>query len=173
MYSNYTATLAPVLLLLLASAAHAQYVGVTTESFDGAQGIIIFNRACHADHPGSRMCTSKEFIETLNPPIAGSSGERAWVRPEFIPVAYSGTISEAIVADISGEWSSPNGLTCKAWLDPSGSGLTVELSAGSFQTRDCEEALKVACCIPVPEPSAALSIPSGAAMVLTLAKLRR
>jgi hypothetical protein len=167
-----TTILAALALLLLATTANAQYVGVTSGTFDGAQGIIIFNHACHADHPGSRMCTSEEFIETLNSPIAGSSGERAWIRPEFKPVAYGGTSSRATVVDASGIGTDSGGFTCQAWADPSYYGLTVELAVGSFQLRSCEEVRKVACCIPVPEPSASLSIPSGAAMVLALAKLR-
>ena len=54
-----TTTLALLFLLLFATAADAQYVGVTEEAFDGGQGVITYNRACNAAHPGSRMCTSE------------------------------------------------------------------------------------------------------------------
>ena len=87
-------------VLLFASAANAQYVGITGTAFDGAQGVFTYNRACHAAHPGSRMCTSEEVLETVNPPTLGSPGEIAWVRPVFKP---SSTGSSSLwLADASG-----------------------------------------------------------------------
>ncbi len=41
-------------LLVFASAANAQYVGVTDTAFYSLQGVITYNRACHATHPGTR-----------------------------------------------------------------------------------------------------------------------
>jgi hypothetical protein len=149
---------------------NAQYVGVTAETFDGVPGVFTFNRACHAAHAGSRMCTSEEVMNTVNPPTVGSPGERAWVRPVFQPMDTGSTSSRTL--DASGVWSSSGGLTCDSWTNPNGRALTIDLGIGSFWVQDCDIALKIACCIPVPEPSAALSIPSGAAMVLALAKLR-
>jgi hypothetical protein len=154
-------------LLLFATAATAQYVGVTTETFDGGQGVITYNRACHAAHPGSRMCTSQEIMSTVNPPVAGSPGEVAWVRPVYQPT------STTYLIDVSGQLYIS---TCEGWSEApnSNNGFVVQLDTGSFysQLMQCNIPNKVTCCIPVPEPSAALSIPSGAAMVLALAKLR-
>ena len=48
-------------------AASAQYVGVTTDSWDGASGgPFYFNRACQADFSGSRMCSSEEILKTVS-----------------------------------------------------------------------------------------------------------
>jgi hypothetical protein len=154
--------LATASLLLLASAANAQYVGVTSETFDGAQGVFTYNRACHAAHPGSRMCTSEEVIKTLNPPVVGSPGDLAWVIPVFQPTGYTHSV------DRSGRGAA----ACFGWSETDRDGLAVQLDRGGFVYSTCEVVRKVTCCIPVPEPSASLSIPSGAGMLLVLAKLR-
>ena len=164
-------TLATFALLLFASAANAQYVGVTATTFDGQQGVFTYNLACHAAHPGSRMCTSEEVMETVNPPIVGSPGEVAWVRPVLKPVATGA--SSSISTDASGVTTSPYNLSCDGWTSDEDQGLTVQLDTGEFAIASCFPAQhRVSCCIPVPEPSAALSIPSGAGMLLALAKLR-
>jgi hypothetical protein len=162
--------LATASLLLLASAANAQYVGVTSETFDGTQGVFTYNRACHAAHFGSRMCTSEEVMKTVNPPTAGSPGELSWVRPVFQPIATGNT--NRFAGDASGLMIQPADLTCIGWSNTGPNGMTLDLSTGSFGTNACTDALKVTCCIPVPEPSASLTIPSGAGMLLVLAKLR-
>lgn len=72
-------------LLLAATSSEAQYVGATTATLDCSGGIFTFNRACHADFSGSRMCKSVEMIDTVNPPIVGNPGERAWVLATFQP----------------------------------------------------------------------------------------
>jgi hypothetical protein len=153
MHTFRTAVLAPLLLLLLATAANAQYVGVTAETFDGAAGSFAINRACHAAHPGSRICTTEEIAGTVNPPVVGSPGELAWVK----------------TTDPAWPLSSYN---CEDWTTIDGSGVKVSLDDGELIPFACQFPSPIACCIPVPEPSAALSIPSGAAMVLALAKLR-
>jgi hypothetical protein len=145
--------LAPLLLLLLATTANAQYVGVTAETFDGAAGLFTINRACHAAHSDSRICTPEEIFKTVNPPVAGSAGELAWVN-RTVP-------AWPVTAD-----------NCRNWTDASSSGTVVKLDDGSIEGLFCGTPARVACCIPVPEPSASLSLPSGAAMVLALAKLR-
>jgi hypothetical protein len=48
----------------------------------------------------------------------------------------------------------------------------MQLDMGSFSETECATAVKISCGIPIPEPSAALSIPSGAAMMFALAKIR-
>ncbi len=161
--------LAAASVLVLATSAAAQYVGVTVETFDGAQGVFTYNRACHAAHPGSRMCTSKEIFETINPPVVGDPGELAWVRPTYQP---TGTTN---MWDISGQTVES---TCASWSRTIGNGFAVTLDKGAFTGNGdgtspaCSTSLRIACCIPVPEPSAAVTIPSGAAMVFALAKLR-
>jgi hypothetical protein len=153
-----------VAALLIPISASAQYVGVTSTTFDGGQGVFTYNIGCHAAHRGSRMCTSTEVMNTVNPPIVGSSGETAWVRPVHQP----GGSVDLYLLDASGETA----LSCDGWSVTGTYGLTIDLSDGVFYLNSCPSARKVTCCIPVPEPSAALSIPSGAAMVLALAKLR-
>jgi hypothetical protein len=148
-----TSTLAALALLLLATTANAQYVGVTPTSFDGAAGLFNINRACHAAHPGSRICTTQEIADTVNPPVVGSPGDLAWVRttdPAWPVVERN----------------------CEEWTSIDRAGVKVSLEDGALIPFACQFPSPIACCIPVPEPSASLSIPSGAAMVLVLAKLR-
>ncbi len=146
---------APLLLsLLFASVAHAQYVGVTVDVFGGDQGIFAYNRACHAAHPGSRMCTTEEVGISVNPPIVGSPGEFAWVK----------TTNPA--------WPLINGENCNAWTETDSEAALLKLEDGTLAGRGCDVPRRVACCIPVPEPSASLTIPSGVGMLLALAKLR-
>ncbi len=157
--------LANAALLFLTTAANAQYVGVTSETFDGAQGVFTYNRACHAAHPGSRMCTSQEIMSTVNPPVVGNPGEMAWVHPVYQAVSTS-------LIDVSGARDVG---TCAGWREVNFyEGFVVQLDTGSFysQFMQCNIPNKVTCCIPVPEPSASLTIPSGVAMVFAMAKLR-
>ncbi len=159
---------APLLLsLLFASAAHAQYVGVTVEVFDGAQGIFTYNRACHAAHPGSRMCTSEEMVNTVNPPVVGSAGELAWVKPA--PQPYGNSFDALDASSIPMAMSE---YTCEAWSTTNAAGFVVKLEDGMFEVQSCQFPSRVTCCIPVPEPSASLTIPSGVGMLFVLAKLR-
>jgi len=171
-YSLRTTSAASLaILVFLATAASAQYVGVTTEAFDGGQGVFTYNRACNAAHVGSRMCTSEEIMETINPPLVGDPGELAWVRPTYQPTG--GTTPQW---DISGQSVAT---TCFGWSKnlPDYYGFAMTLDKGTFTGNDftgptCSTSLRIVCCIPVPEPSAAVTIPSGAAMVFALAKLR-
>jgi hypothetical protein len=118
-------TLATVSLLFLTTTANAQYVGVTDGTFDGAQGIFTYNRACHEAHPGSRMCTSQEIMSTVNPPVVGNPDEMAWVRPVYQPTG--GTYH----VDVSGVFDAQ---TCAGWSQAANGyiGFVVQLDTGSF-----------------------------------------
>ena len=117
-----------------------QLVGFTTESFLGDRGVLDFTKACQADFPGSRMCTSTEIMKTTAVPVL--AGLVAWVRPHIITNTGTGS-----AIDASGVQEEASDLSCKGWttrLSPF-TGLSVSLT-GSFGVLTCEAPLRVACC---------------------------
>ena len=120
-----------------------QYVGATATAFDGGQGLFTYNLACNAAHAGSRMCTSEEVMNTINPPIVGSPGEAAWVRPLYQP---GGRVDLALV-DASGQLATG---ACEGWSVTGGSGLTIDLDDGAFHRNSCASARRITCCALVP-----------------------
>ena len=110
--------------------ARFQFVGFSEPGVSG--GILGLNRACHAAFPSSRMCTTVEIMETVNPPMPAGDG---WVRPvlQAATTADGGSAGgEVAVLDASGYSSnggvsfpgleSADDLTCGAWreVDPGG-----------------------------------------------------
>jgi hypothetical protein len=59
----------------------AVFVGVTVEAVKGYKGVVSFNKLCHSNFPKSRICNSKEIIETADPPDFFSGFRYAWVHP--------------------------------------------------------------------------------------------
>ena len=164
------------LLLALPLAAQAQtskafqFVGNTTETLRGDTGILGMTRACQAEYPASKMCTSEEYAQTVKMPAPLSDPDaRAWIRPSFKPTGSSG------VQDVSGVNAAASDLTCLGWRssDSGVNGLVV-LSRGSFWTSRCNETRPATCCalIPVPEPPTSMLNGTAAASLASLAFLR-
>ena len=132
--------------------SESQFVGFTTEAFDGGQGVVTYTNACNSTFPGSHMCTSEEFLNTINFP-AGISSSKGWIRPVFQPLVWSRTSSDLLIAlDASGIKSDPQDLTCKGWGgNLGGTGLRVT-GKGIFHTGNCitTSPSPVACCAPAP-----------------------
>jgi hypothetical protein len=130
-----------------------QLVGFTSAAFTADVGVFGFTLACQAELSGSRMCTSKEVVETTDIP-SGLTGT-AWVRPSFAPVGW-GSASVLALLDASGVPGVIGGgadgpLSCTGWSQASTtSGLTVD-SDGRFKASPCSSGVhSVACCAPVP-----------------------
>jgi hypothetical protein len=123
-----------------------QLVGFTSAPFKGGVGVRTLTQACQAEFDAAaRMCRSTEVLETVVWPAALTGS--AWVMPVYVP-GTNGT-------DASGANSgSPAGLSCAAWSEGGGAGLSVD-ATGAMQPRDCGNTLSVACCEPVrmPKPS--------------------
>ncbi len=107
--------------------------GFTTETFTGAQGVLAFTIACQVEFEDSRMCTSKEILETVDVPLVLEG--TAWVRPTYVEGGH----------DISGVEDSPEHYTCKGWTFDGNKGLVVT-EDGKFNTLVCNNLFKVACC---------------------------
>jgi len=167
-----------------ASSVHAQaadpyqWVGTTTQTFNGNSGFLSMTTACRADFgAGARMCSTVEILEstTLTPNV-----EECWVRPVFQPIG-NGSLS-VMVLDATGVYldgqdggTQPQNFTCNGWTNASSSrnGLVLRVSGG-FEIKQCGGNRPVACCapIPVPEPNASLAIPTGVLGMVLLSSIR-
>lgn len=106
----------------------------------GNAGIVALNRSCNTVHPGSRMCTSAEVMNTPDAPYLPHNV--LWVRPEIVGVTPTG---EAI--DASGISATAGELTCSGWI--SGTfGLAI-INIGGFNILSCTSEFNIACCAPV------------------------
>jgi hypothetical protein len=147
----------------MAGAADYELKGLTTNTFDGDEGIYGFTLACQAEFGSdARMCNSIEVMETTNLPSLPTSGG-GWVRP--VVVAADSTA----VRDASGHSFTPS-LSCNSWSSASVStaGLIFVDALGGggggtagyiFAHGFCNGSLAVACCSPTPQAVAA-AVPS-------------
>ena len=121
-----------------------QYVGVSSGTIDGGQGIRAMTELCHADYPGSRMCMTEEYVKTSNFPTA-EAGASAWINPSQLVADSDGWTDNYTGIFLN----TPYKLNCRAWGSSSSgwheSGTKV-LAGGSFSNTLCHNALPVACC---------------------------
>lgn len=131
--------------------SQGQFVGFSTATFNGGQGMVTYTNACQQDYPASWMCTSKEFLETKVYPATTGQG---WIRPTFVPIgaATGNNINYFLVHDMSGSIASSDnpitaGMSCSGWQATTVSwvGLTV-IASGKFERRGCNTDFAVACC---------------------------
>jgi hypothetical protein len=123
------------------SASRPQFVGFSTDTFDGSQGVITYTRACQLDYPGSRMCTTEEFLSTTDYPIVDSSAF-GWIRP-VVTAAYVSTTSN--IVDVSGFSADVLASSCNGWRATSAHGLYVD-GKGRLSNETCEAIMPVSCC---------------------------
>jgi hypothetical protein len=139
--------------LLEASASGYQLKGFSAQTVRGDGGVLTMSSACAASFPGSRMCTSREILDTTNVPVFTNNND-AWVRPTHVEVATGGNVT-AVALDESGV-STPNtgssgasaeDLSCRGWIASANLGLVVS-DEGSFRLVACNANRPVACCGP-------------------------
>jgi hypothetical protein len=138
--------------MLEASASGYQFKGFSGGNVRGDGGVLAMTSACAATFAGSRMCTSREILETTVVPNIAVNTE-AWVRPNFTPVATGTATSVAL--DESGvptlSSATANGtaedMSCRGWTATSNQGLVVNRN-GSFRLQGCNNNRPVACCGP-------------------------
>jgi hypothetical protein len=120
----------------LPSVQQRTFLGVSTLMLKGDRGFGRYNAACHDDFPGSRMCTTKEYIETVNPPEVETE---AWIRPDYVRGGYGSVI------DITGSSSTPGYMSCAGWTNDSYHGLTIA-PGGVIFAKPCSPEKPIACC---------------------------
>jgi len=126
--------------------ARFQLVGTTSATFEGDRGVLRFTLACQGQFgAGSRMCESREVLETTDVPTGLSE---SWVRPTFAGFAGANNF---LLLDASGITEEPVTMSCDGWRSNESSrrGLTVS-PFGQFESRLCNSPVGVACCALVP-----------------------
>jgi hypothetical protein len=111
------------------------------------------NSYCNQSFPGSRMCTTVEFAETVGGPTVGSN---AWIRPVVIPLGFgwlnSGNQPEFRVVDAvrTGFPDKPGYLSCFGWNNSQNTvrGLFIVTGRGAISQTQCDSTLAIACCAP-------------------------
>jgi len=124
-----------------------QYVGVSSGTIDGEQGIRAMTEVCHAYYLGSRICMTEEYVKTSNFPTAVAGGN-AWISPsQLAGVGDVGTYNDFPVVEVFSGKQSVNGgraLSCSGWNGGS-SGIIV-MADGGFSSSQCSISNAVACC---------------------------
>lgn len=135
-----------------------QFVGFSTRSVQGTGGILRMNLACQETFARSRICNSKEIVETtvlpsiVGQPIPPGGAQPGWVRPSAI-VGRGANIgietTVAMQADVEN-------FSCRGWITLSSSGIApgTGLSMnqhGQFLLSSCTSTIKVACCAVIDE----------------------
>jgi hypothetical protein len=139
-----------------------RFVGFSTATTNGnAGGLLRMNEICGWDWPGSRLCTTHEYI--LSAPYGPMPGElqHAWIIPSFVTVVlqeqgYAGQ-GAVYCVDKSGWgwretipfWSNDSLGTCHQWTSDSSTlvGLSVASATGTISSAGCNNSLHCACCL--------------------------
>lgn len=116
------------------SSSVSEFIGFTTATFDGAQGVATYTGACGVDYAGSHMCTSEEFLNSKTFPATSGNG---WIRPTYVPAGSN-------IRDMSGA----DAFACGGWsaTGVAFDGLYVDFS-GRFSLSTCTTVRAVACCL--------------------------
>ena len=130
-----------------------QFVGFTSNVMPADSGIVGFSSQCNSDYLGSKACTTKEFVESVQL-SSGNAADVGWVLPYMFAVSNpGGTSSTYLVEVITGEMGRyASNFTCDSWstTSPNNSGYISGLSVnglGQFNITPCTDAtIKVACC---------------------------
>jgi hypothetical protein len=118
-----------------------QFVGLSGEAVGCGDGIRPLQLACNQSFPGSRPCTSAEYINTVAPP---QHDALAWILPKIVDFAARSD-GNLYALDISGIVAHPRDFTCQGWQ---GIGTHLGLSPnGAFVANlSPEDTHPVACC---------------------------
>jgi len=124
-----------------------QFVGNSTGTVNGSQGIRAMTELCQADFVDSRVCTTEDYAKTTNFPASIPNTTYAWIIPSNVVGSGNGLNSGAPVNDIySGQvGASIANFTCGGWRIIGGTGLRVS-GTGQFWVSACNTPIPVSCC---------------------------
>jgi hypothetical protein len=125
-----------------------QFVGFSSGTTDGAQGMLSMHALCQADFgETARICTSREFWLSPNAKAPTSSEGDAWIHPEPHDSGGGGGTTDFSGYVIDGYSKSP---ACNGWNDNTSSvvGLIVRDTDGIPSHADCINVFRVTCCAP-------------------------
>jgi len=134
---------------LLGDGPRFQFVGLTTDSFHGAHGLLNYGQECQLDFPGSRMCTTGDMLSTSVIPT-DPARDLAWIRPNIIAAHWN--VTGWIALDLSGISVAPDNMNCTRWQSNSNQGLALQTGTSKYgvvELADCSSILPVTCCAQV------------------------
>lgn len=113
-----------------------RFVGTSAATSAGDAGIFGLSTLCAEEFSGRRICMSREFIETVDPPLEPNPPSEprvlAWIHPTFVPTFTVDSATNLIhyPRDISGQLAR----NCDGWSSSSTnmSGLSVYAYLGRF-----------------------------------------
>ena len=125
------------------------FQGFSSTSVDGSAGTRSMKSACNSSFSGSKICTTKEFLNsTYNASAANLSGS-AWVLPELQGYATGNAFAMEKWSGIAKEGTSnpEREFTCQGWASSTSTyrGMSVA-STGSVGRTTCNNSQPVACC---------------------------
>lgn len=108
-----------------------QFIGATTATVDGQGHLLGWQPLCLAENPGSRVCTTRDFVESVQPPVM-EVGDKWWVMPYWIDSEheYSGRFNQSASCAIVQR--------------------LIDYAHPIFSTGSCNDLHPVACCALVP-----------------------
>ena len=119
-----------------------QYVGNSSGLSKGGAGIRALSGLCESTYNNSRMCTTEEYIKTINFP-SEIPNINAWISPAFIGVSEDRYFFDKSTG-LSQRYNAPN---CVGFSSISTSFFGVTVSeTGRFETGFCSDDKPVACC---------------------------
>ena len=145
--------IATVLATLLTAPAFAdslKYLGPSSATAQGDEGVLGFNALCQATFKSSQFCNSSDILRSGSIASATSTANGMWVKPDIRGFVLKADGSAAFAIDASGRLlarTSGRDPACAGWTSLSAdfSGLLV-LDAGGFSLGTCDIAREAACC---------------------------
>jgi hypothetical protein len=124
----------------------ASFIGFSSAADAGDAGYAVLSQKCDAAYPGSRMCSTAEYLNSVHPAKTFRSNSGAWIRS--VRGGPSSDVSGALIgSDTAGD-------NCSGWFTAGSGfggstnvhvGLTVN-GRGQFQPAACTARRAVACC---------------------------
>ena len=118
--------------------ARSQFVGFSTSTVTGTEGIFAMQQACNDFSSDSHVCNSTEVAQStynLNTPLPKNS--EAWILVDIRSALSQFNLKRE---------NSPKTLSCDGWNTTEGAMGATVTAKGMFKTADCNVATYVACC---------------------------
>ena len=153
MNANFTAVESAVddnhsRISVLEAMVNPVFQGFSSTSVDGSAGTRSMKSACNSSFSGSKICTTKEFLNSTYNASASNLSGSAWVFPELQGYGANNQAVIDIWSGISDLTSYPEReMTCQGWGSSNSSyrGISVS-STGHFLRTTCNTSQPIACC---------------------------
>ena len=154
MNANFTAVESAVddnhsRISVLEAMVNPVFQGFSSTSVDGAAGTRSMKSACNSSFSGSKICTTKEYLNSVYNASAANLSGSAWVLPELQGYATGNAFAIEKWSGIAKEGANnpEREFTCQGWASSTSTyrGMSVA-STGSVGRTTCDNSQPVACC---------------------------